>query len=49
MKNSVKAIGLISIAFLIVIELMSALRLSFPVMVTTTNVSSELSVVGEGS
>lgn len=48
MKNSVKAIGLISIAFLIVIGLMSALRLSFPVMVTTTNVSSELSVVGEG-
>jgi uncharacterized protein YggE len=48
MKTYIKQISIVALAFIIVMGFLNALRISFPVMVTTTAKSTELSVVGEG-
>lgn len=48
MKNYIKQISIVAVAFVIVMGLLNLLNISFPLMVTTTTKSTELSVVGEG-
>lgn len=48
MKTYIKQISIAALAIVLVMTILSALHISFPLMITTTNRSTELSVVGEG-